>query len=96
MNDEPQTTHSCPNCEWQEAARLDLVDQIEQLEARLKTIQEDERVLTCVYCGHEYPPGTPASNSEALDAHIRECPKHPLAQSLAREAAVRELKGDER
>ena len=37
-------------------------------------------VLTCVYCGHEYPAGTPASGSEveALTNHIKECQKHPM------------------
>jgi hypothetical protein len=38
------------------------------------------RVLTCVYCGQEYPPGTPASQHQALFEHVRTCPKHPLAQ----------------
>ncbi len=39
-----------------------------------------ENILTCVYCGHEYPAGTPASGSEvlALTDHIRECRFHPM------------------
>jgi hypothetical protein len=41
---------------------------------------ESGSVLTCVYCGHEYPAGTPASGSEVqvLTEHIRICPRHPL------------------
>lgn len=34
--------------------------------------------LTCVYCGHEYPQGTPASGSEVLTEHIKQCEKHPM------------------
>jgi uncharacterized protein len=36
------------------------------------------RILTCVYCGHEYPQGTPAAGDQVLTDHIRICPKHPL------------------
>lgn len=36
------------------------------------------RILTCVYCGHEYPQGTPASGDAVLTSHIRVCEKHPL------------------
>jgi hypothetical protein len=36
------------------------------------------RVLTCVYCGTEYPQDTPASGDQVLTNHIRSCPKHPL------------------
>jgi len=63
-------------------------DRVAALEAERIRTQEDERVLTCVYCGHEYPPGTPASNHAALSAHIKKCPQHPLAQALARVAEL--------
>jgi hypothetical protein len=36
------------------------------------------QTLTCVYCGHEYPPGTPSHGSPVLTAHIKTCEKHPL------------------
>ena len=39
------------------------------------------RVLTCVYCGQEYPQGTPAWGNKVLTDHIRECRKHPLRQT---------------
>lgn len=39
------------------------------------------RVLTCVYCGHEYPVGTPASGADILTEHIRQCGKHPLKKA---------------
>ena len=55
-----------------------------------------ENTLTCVYCGHEYPSGTPSSNAETLDTHIRLCVKHPLYEArerLARlEAALLDIK----
>lgn len=38
----------------------------------------ESRVLTCVYCGHEYPQDTPAAGSEILTDHIRQCEKHPM------------------
>ena len=37
-----------------------------------------DRVVTCVYCGHEYPNGTPTSQNEKLTEHIRVCEKHPM------------------
>lgn len=41
------------------------------------------RILTCVYCGHEYPAGTPASGLDvsALTDHIRVCEKHPMREA---------------
>lgn len=30
----------------------------------------ENRVVTCVYCGHEYPDQTPTSGAEVLTAHI--------------------------
>lgn len=59
-----------------------LVFEIEMLQAERKPIQNNERALTCVYCGHMYPPGTPPSNHEALEEHIKTCPSHPLSKAL--------------
>jgi hypothetical protein len=44
----------------------------------------DERptILTCVYCGEAYPPGTPASQHQMLFDHIKTCPKHPLGKAV--------------
>lgn len=39
---------------------------------------QDGRTLTCVYCGHEYSPGTPAHGVGALTEHIKVCPRHPM------------------
>lgn len=50
-----------------------------------------DRVLTCVYCGHEYPAGTPASGSDvqALTDHIKICAKHPLRKAEEKIAKLR-------
>ena len=37
-------------------------------------------VLTCVYCGHAYPEGTPPHGSQVLTDHIKVCEKHPMRQ----------------
>jgi hypothetical protein len=48
------------------------------------------RVLTCVYCGHEYPQDTPSWGNNVLTEHIKVCPKHPMRQAEATIAALRE------
>lgn len=52
------------------------------------------RVVTCVFCGHEYPDGTPTSQNDKLTEHIRACEKHPMREverqfRLATDALVR-------
>lgn len=41
------------------------------------------QVVTCIYCGKEYPPGTPTHGDKvsALTDHIRVCEKHPLREA---------------
>jgi hypothetical protein len=39
------------------------------------------RILTCVYCGHEYPQDTPAAGVQILTDHIRVCAKHPMRKA---------------
>ena len=36
------------------------------------------RILTCVYCGHEYPQDTPAHGTPVLTDHIAGCKQHPM------------------
>ena len=38
----------------------------------------DHTVVTCVYCGMEYPDGTPAAKAKTLTDHIKVCPSHPM------------------
>ena len=49
----------------------------------------DGRILTCVYCGHEYPQDTPAAGSQVLTDHIRVCEKHPMRKAEADIAMLR-------
>lgn len=35
-------------------------------------------IITCVYCGHEYPNGTPTAKHQLLTEHIKVCNKHPM------------------
>lgn len=35
-------------------------------------------VVYCVYCGHEYPTGTPQAKAKVLTDHISTCEKHPM------------------
>ncbi len=41
------------------------------------------RVLTCVYCGHEYPQDTPTWGNQVLTDHIKICEKHPMRTAEA-------------
>ena len=47
-----------------------------------------DRVVTCVYCGHEYPDGTPTSQDEKLTEHIKVCEKHPMRELESQLAAA--------
>ena len=46
-------------------------------------------ILTCVYCGHEYPQETPSHGSQILTDHLKICEKHPLRKSEANVALLR-------
>lgn len=47
------------------------------------------RIITCVYCGQEYPQDTPPHSAEILTEHIKVCEKHPLRASEAKCAKLR-------
>lgn len=44
---------------------------------------ESKTVVTCVYCGHQYPEGTPQSQSSELTNHIKVCDRHPMREAEA-------------
>jgi len=48
----------------------------------------EQKVLTCVFCGQEYPVGTKAHGEQILVDHIKVCEKHPLR---AAEATIKKL-----
>ena len=47
------------------------------------------RVLTCVYCGHEYPQDTPAHGDKVLTDHITQCEKHPMRAVVSQRDLLR-------
>ena len=47
------------------------------------------RVLTCVYCGKEYPQDSPAWGDKVLTDHIKVCEKHPMKKLCEDYAKVR-------
>lgn len=61
----------------------------ERDEARdwVRRLTAESRVLTCVYCGHAYPPGSPEHGAEVLTEHIKTCEKHPM-RALEAELAL--------
>ena len=44
---------------------------------------EREAVVTCVYCGHAYPTGSPTHGAQLLKDHIAICEKHPMREVIA-------------
>lgn len=50
----------------------------------------DGRVLTCVYCGQQYPQGTPAAGDQVLTEHIKVCKEHPMRALEAKLLAIRQ------
>ena len=49
----------------------------------------ENNVVTCVYCGHQYPDGTPAAKHELLTEHIKTCEKHPIREAEQKIEALR-------
>ena len=74
-------------------------DEIERLQGQVAKMSDEPaqlpvqdmngRILTCVYCGHEYPQDTPAAGSQVLTEHIRVCEKHPMRKAEADIALLR-------
>ncbi len=54
----------------------------DEARAWVKRLTSQECTLTCVYCGHAYPPGAPDHGSEVLTEHIKKCEKHPMREAL--------------
>ena len=54
----------------------------------------ESRVLTCVYCGHEYPQDTPAHGAKVLTDHIKVCEKHPMRKLRAALVGLVGVDGD--
>ena len=94
-----ERTEACSDISYEvrhDALGIKGIGLLERLEAKICRLENErdearewvdrmmkERTTTCIYCGHEYPPGTPASGTDqqALTDHIRQCTKHPLHQA---------------
>ena len=50
--------------------------------------------LTCVYCGSQYPEGTPPFGAQILTDHIRVCEKHPMRKLELNNAKLRKALAD--
>lgn len=48
------------------------------------------RILTCVYCGHQYPQDTPAHGEKVLTDHIAVCEKHPMRAVIEQRDKLRD------
>jgi hypothetical protein len=57
---------------------VELERKLSDREEWIARLLRSTHTLTCVYCGHEYPPGTPASGAPALTEHVKECKAHPM------------------
>lgn len=55
-------------------------------------MNDEARILTCVYCGQEYPQDTPSWGDQVLTDHIEVCTKHPLYMARATIAKLKEEK----
>lgn len=67
----------------------------ERDEARdwVRRLTAENRVLTCVYCGHAYPPGSPEHGAEVLTEHIKVCEKHPMRELQLKADRLAKLEG---
>lgn len=59
--------------------------------AKYNRLRDERRVVTCVYCGFRYAPGTPPSHSDVLTEHIRTCEKHPLRAVQEENARLKDI-----
>lgn len=92
-----QYSHGCPGCGAPQCCQLCCTGNHEALRAdheRLTAWIDDLQsgmYVNCVYCGHRYGPGetTPVSMSDALKAHVEQCPQHPMSALRAENEQLR-------
>lgn len=71
----------------------ELIEENKRLEAWIDDLQSG-MWINCVYCGHRYGPNKGnhlVTMRKALETHIAECPKHPLAMARNR---IKELEAE--
>ena len=80
--------HATCNCGYSHVPTVE-----QQVDTELEHLAEyltPKAVLTCVYCGQEYPEGTPPHGSKVLTDHIRVCEKHPMRKLEEENKKLRE------
>lgn len=65
-----------------------LLAALDEARSWVRRLTATERVLTCIYCGEAYPPGSPTHGAEVLTAHAEKCEKHPLRAAIAAKARM--------
>jgi hypothetical protein len=86
----PRMTHFIGTCRervhaalrGEKTAHAKTRDERDEAREWVRKLTREERVLTCIYCGHAYPPGSPTHGAEVLTAHAATCEQHPLAAAL--------------
>lgn len=66
-----------------------VIELIGEVQTLIEASSGAHRILTCVYCGHEYPQATPAAGHQELTDHIRVCQQHPMRQAEQHIATLR-------
>lgn len=61
----------------------------EEAARRHNELLANQRILRCAFCNAEYPPDTPPTQNEALTAHVKECPEHPMRELESKLAKLR-------
>lgn len=77
----------CDALQEQDEELATVIAEREEARALARRLVATERVLTCVYCGEAYPPGSPTHGADVLTAHVKACSKHPLREAEAAIAA---------
>lgn len=72
---------------------LDLVESIREARQLYRGLLQQIKdapvhVVYCVYCGHEYPAGTPQAKAQVLTDHIAQCEEHPMRELVAMAEAL--------
>lgn len=59
-------------------------------EAAAVMVEQDRRlkIVTCAFCGEQYPRGTPAHTADVLAEHIVKCERHPMKAMADRNALL--------
>jgi len=68
----------------------DLMGVLTQIDNMITGLTRHSTILTCVYCGMQYPEGTPPHGAKILTDHIKVCKKHPMREAEQKIKILRE------